>query len=504
MTKAQTADVVIVGGGSAGSVLARRLSDDPNLRVVLLEAGGDDDDPDIIDPQRWSALLGGRHDWRYQTTPQAGLGGRVLDYPRGKVLGGSSSINASGFQRGDMRLYQQWQDAAGPEWSIERLGACFAASEQFSLGGAGRGDAGPVSVSMPQDSDGHPVALAFRSAVEGAGGARLNDINGPGPLIGVGWGQVAARGNVRMSASWGYLAPHRERANLDVVLNAHVDELIFEGARCIGLRCTVEGEARTYAAGAVVLAAGAIGSPLMLERAGVGDSARLKALGVNVRVHAPEVGENLQDHPISRLLFSAGMRTLRAAAYAPAVWFTQSSSPVAGEEVLADIVMLCGGRMFPDSSSAPAFAISVALTLPHSRGSVHAVSADARQAPAIDPAYLHDPRDAARMVEGMQMAEAIAARAPLSGWMGRVVNRKADESALDFARAATGPFFHPVGTCRMGRDDGAVVDPHLRVRGLEGLYVADASVAPRIPNAMPNAAILALAENAARLIKAQL
>lgn len=503
MTRATT-DVLVIGGGSAGSVLARRLSDDPALRVVLLEAGGDDDDPDIIDPQRWPALLGGRHDWKYRTLSQPGLGGRILDYPRGKVLGGSSSINASGFQRGDLRLYRQWEDAAGAEWSLERLSTCFAASEKFAHGAEGRGQSGPISISAPQDGEGHPVALAFQSAAEAAGATPLNDINGAPPLLGVGWGQVAARGNVRMSASWGYLAPCRERENLEIVLNAHVDQLIFDGARCLGAAYSVNGEARTCQAGLVILAAGAIGSPLMLERAGIGAARRLEALGVRVRADAPEVGENLQDHPISRLLFAANMRTLRPVAYAPAVWFAKSSSPMPGEESFSDIVMLCGGRMFPDPSSAPAFAISVALTLPASRGSVHAASADPYAAPLIDPAYLTDARDAARMEEGMQMAEALAARAPLKGWMGQVVNRQPNQSGRDFAQAATGPFFHPVGSCRMGMDEGSVVDPHLRVRGVERLCIADASIIPRIPNAMPNAAILALAENAASLIRAQL
>lgn len=506
MTDPTRADVLIVGGGSAGSVLARRLSDDPDLRVTLLEAGGDDDDPDIIDPQRWPALLGGRHDWRYRTEPQPGLNGRVLDYPRGKVLGGSSSINASGFQRGDIRLYRGWEQAAGPEWSVERLKACFAASETFAVESEGRGAAGPISVSIPRDGEGHPVALAFISAAQANGAARLADINRPAPMLGVGWGQAAARGNVRMSASWGYLAPHRERENLNIVLGAHADRLIFEGRRCVGLRAIVDGQARTFHADRVILAAGAVGSPLILQRSGIGEASHLAALGVPVRVEAAEVGANLQDHPIARILFAANMRTLRAAAHAPAVLFARSASgsAAAGEGELSDIMMMCGGRMFPDPSSAPAFAVSVALTLPRSRGSVRATSGDPFAAPLIDPAYLADGNDAARMIEGVRMAEALAGMAPLSDWLGPVVNRRQGESAAEFAAGAVAPFFHPTSTCRMGRDEAAVVDPHLRVRGVEALHVADASVMPRIPNAMPNAAILALAENAARILRTQM
>jgi len=502
-TAARGADVVIIGAGTAGCILANRLSADPHRKVVLIEAGRPDGDPRLADPQAWPGLIGGAFDWGYGTTPQAALDGRVLAYPRGKVLGGSSSINALGHQRGHAAIFDAWEC---PGWGYADLLPYFKASEAFDGGAdALRGADGPISVIRPAPSLRSPFAQAFVDAAVAAGHGFNADFNGA-VMEGVAWNQFAIRDGRRDSESTAYLRPVLARSNLTVLTGAQVLGLEFAGDRCIGVRARSAGRVSHIQAGETLLCAGAIDSPRLLMLSGIGDAAALTALGIRPRLDARGVGRDLQDHPLCGIVYEAAT-PLPPSQYnhGEAVFFARSGLSA---NTAPDIQIMAVDAPFTTAATGPApahaYSLVPCLMQPHSRGAVTLVSSDPLAPARIDPNYLADPLDVDRYLAAVRLCASLGEGPALAPWRSAralpAPSVTSDADWLAYIRKAVSPFYHPVGTCRMGADAASVVDLDLRVRGVTGLRVIDASVMPIIPNAMPNAAIVAIAEKAAAKI----
>jgi choline dehydrogenase len=501
--KRRGADFVIVGAGSAGCVLANTLSDDPDRHVVLIEAGGPDDDPMLLDPTSWPLLMGSRFDWAYETEPQQGLDGRRLPYPRGKGLGGSSSINALGHQRGHPAIYDAWAAGGCAGWGFSDLLPYFKASERFDGGAdAFRGGEGPIAVIRPGEGRRSALASAFIQAAREKGHPFNPDFNGAS-MEGVSWNQLAIEGGRRASAASAYLRTALGRPNLTVITGARVLALAFARERCVGVTVSVDGEVDTIAGGETLLCAGAIDSARLLLLAGIGDADTARQMGVEPRVDAPDVGRHLQDHPLCGVVYAAAKPLPRSVYnHGEAVLFAHSGLE---RNPVPDVQVMVVDAPFTTSETGPppehSYSLVPCLMSPESRGTVTLSSNDPCAAARVDPNYLATDLDVGRFVRAIELALDVGAGRALSPWNGglavpgpKAISR-ADRWA--YARRAASPFFHPVGTCRMGSDARSVVDLDLCVRGVTGLRVIDASVIPIIPNAMPNAAITAIASKAA-------
>ena len=523
-----TFDYVVVGGGSAGCVLANRLSADPGARVLLLEAGGSDRWHWIRIPVGYLYCMGNpRVDWCYATEPEAGLGDRAIPYPRGRVMGGCSSINGMIYMRGHAADYDHWRQLGNAGWSWEDVLPYFIRAEDHWRGGDsmhGRGGEWRVEPARVQ----WDILDAFRTAGGEAGIPPTEDFN-RGDNAGCGYFEVNQRRGTRWNAVRGFLDPVRRRPNLEVLPHAHVRRVRIEEGRAVGLDLWQGTEAvRVDAAREVVLAAGSIGSPQILELSGIGDAGRLAALGVAPVVDCGAVGENLQDHLQVRLVYRVrGVRTLNETA--GTLW---GKAGIAldyalfrrGPMTMAPSQLGCFARSDPDRAAVnlqyhiqplsldrfgapldpyPAFTASVCNLAPESRGSVHAASPDARAAPAIRPNYLSDPEDRRVAADAIRLTRRICAQPALQRYGATEVRPGPtpddDESLAAAAGAIATSIFHPVGTCRMGRD--GVVDERLRVRGVRGLRVADASVMPTITHGNTNAPTMMIAERGAELIR---
>ncbi|WP_433285185.1 GMC family oxidoreductase [Pseudonocardia sp. CA-142604] len=495
-------DYVVVGGGTAGCVLASRLSQDPDVQVLLLEAGGATRPAAMADPMRWTLLVGTEVDWAYETVPQPGAGGAICSWPRGKVLGGSSSINAVMHTRGHRDSYDAWADAGATGWDyptmlpfLKRIERAVDAPDSRY-----RGMNGPMIVAQGEVA--HPL---WEGAVEAAvevGHPGATDLNN-GLEEGVGWSEYNVVGGVRQSAADAYLVPALDRPNLAVATGAQARRLILDGGRCNGVEYTKDGELRTAsAAREVVLAAGAIGSPQLLLLSGIGPAAQLRDAGVDVAADLAGVGEGLHDHPMTTVGYRT-TRPVRAATFVRKPHVRLRSDPA----LPIDLHLIFSDTPAPSTGTLGAgdgYAMRVALMTPFSRGSVRLNPADPEGAPLIDPNYLADERDVERMVVGVRRAREVGEAKAFSPWRDRELlpgsDVRDDAACREFVRRSVTTYFHPVGTCRIGVDDGAVVDPELRVRGVEGLRVADASVMPVIVSANTNATTLAIAERAAVLM----
>ncbi|MBF9046318.1 choline dehydrogenase [Rhodobacterales bacterium LSUCC0031] len=526
-------DVVIVGAGSAGCVLANRLSANPNRRVLLLEAGGSDNRLWVHVPVGYLYAMGDPSlDWCLKTEAEPGLNGRALNYPRGRVLGGCSSINGMIYMRGQARDYDQWRQMGNTGWGWDDVLPYFKRSEGYHGGGDDlHGAAGELRVERQRLS--WPILDAVAEAAAEMGIPRIDDFN-RGDNEGAGYFEVNQRGGWRWNARKAFLDPARKRANLRIVTGAEVARLTFAGKRVTGVIFRQDGAAyHARANGEVVLAAGAIGTPKILEHSGIGRADILRPLGIAMVHESAGVGENLADHLQIRTIFKIkGARTLND-------WY---ASPLGKLKIGLDYAFKRSGplamapsqlgiftRSGPEHDSAnieyhvqplsldafgqplhdfPALTVSVCNLRPESRGSVHVTTADPGAPPAIRPNYLSAAADQRVAVASIRHARALMATRRMAEFTPTEIKPGPQVDGEAALLAAAGDIattiFHPVSTARMGVDDGAVVSPDLTVKGIGGLSIADASVMPTITSGNTHAPVTMIAEKAAEMITARL
>ena len=523
-------DYVIIGAGSAGCVLANRLSARAELRVLLLEAGGRDTNPFIHMPGGLPQLLRDRRlDWRYRTEPEPALGNRRLYWPRGRVLGGSSSINAMVYMRGHPQDFDEWARESSPEWSYRQVLPFFLEAEDHHAGASAlHGAGGPLAVSSLRYRN--PLSAVFVEAGAACGLPRNLDFNGE-VQEGVGFYEVTQRNGRRCSAAVAYLKPALARSNLTVCTDAPVTRLVFQGARAVGVEYRRAGNTLAVRAEReVLLAAGVIGSPQLLLLSGVGPASDLERLGIAVVADRAQVGENLQDHldfcTVAQCLEPITYDFTRAQMLAVVVrYFLTRSGPgvtnVAEAGAFVRTALARDARPDLQLHFVPAqlddhgrnrlpghgFTVHACVLRPESRGRLSLRSASPAEPPRIEARYLSAPRDLDGLIEGMRVSREVIAASPFAPYRGREVfpgegltTRRELEEVL---RRKAESLYHPVGSCRMGAAADAVVDPALRVRGVEGLRVVDASIMPRLIGGNTNAATIMIAEKAAQLILAR-
>jgi choline dehydrogenase len=487
-------------------VIAARLSEDPDVQVVLLEAGPPVGPDAMADPSAWPALLGTEVDWAFDSTPQAGLDGHTVPYPRGKVLGGSSSINALAHIRGHRSTYDKWVAEGATGWGYDNLLPYFRRSETSEAGDPKyRGAAGPMRVSVPRER--HPFALMAREAVQECGYPLSGDFSGS-EQEGAGFVELNVVEGRRQSAADAYLRPVLDlRSNLTVITGALVHRLLMSEGRCTGVEYTLEDGLRrkALASSETVLCAGVFGSPQILMLSGIGPADELSEQGISMAVELPHVGRNLQDHPVCPMVFASTQTIPMVANAATLFALLRSDAHLEAPDIQLIFVE------FPYSpitgiEASGGFSIVPTVLAPRSRGTVRLASADPRAAPVIDPAFFSDSADIETMLAGLRLAREIAgakAFAPLRPEEFLPGNKAGTpDGQIASLRKGTSSAAHPVGTCRIGTDAAsAVVDPELRVHGVAGLRVADASVMPSLIGANTNATVLAIAERAAELIR---
>jgi choline dehydrogenase len=515
-------DYVVVGAGSAGCVLANRLSEDPSVQVLLLEAGPEDTPDAIRVPAIFSSLFGSEVDWDYRLEQQTHYQGSTI-YPRGKTLGGSSSINLMVYIRGNRADFDGWSERGCAGWDYDSVLPYFIKAENNSrLGEPLHGQRGPLHVEDRMFT--HELSLNWIGAANEWGLASTEDFN-CASQIGSGAYQVTCHQGWRWSSADAYLRPALARPNLTVQVNAHATKILMDGGRATGVAYVHDGtEATAYAGAEVILCGGAINSPQLLLLSGIGPGDQLRALGIDVKADLPGVGENLHDHTITPIVWATQDSTDLLEMANPenlSLWqdrrggpFTSNGGEVGGfvssnGDAIPNIQFIGGPTSFVDhgrfSPPLPNFTMNAAPTHPRSRGRLWLDSPDPQKPPRIDPSYFADPADLDDVVTGLRAAIEIAQQPSFRKFVKGVnlpTESSLDRAALaDHARNWSQTEYHAVGTCAMGVDERAVVDTDLKVRGVEGLRVADASVMPAIISGNTNAATVMIAEKGADHIK---
>ena len=524
-----TFDYIIVGAGSAGCVLADRLTASGRFRVLLLEAGARDRNPWIHIPIGYSRFFRDpRHNWMYETEPEPELHGRKVFQPRGKVLGGSSSINGLVYMRGQKEDYDLWRQLGNSGWSFEDVLPYFRRLEDYVNGADDlHGSDGPIAVSDQTET--HPLCDAFIHAGEETGLPRNDDFNGPSQE-GIGYFQTTSRNGLRCSTAAGYLKPARGRQNLRVETGAHVTRIRFTGNTANGVEFVQSGKPLSAEAGGeVILCGGAFNSPQLLELSGIGQGERLQSHGIPIVHNAPRVGEELQDHAQVRMILGCKQKitwndlagsalgrlkiALRyalqrkgpmtvSAGYAGAFFKTRDELEL--PDIQVHFLLFSTDRMGEKLHPYSGFSASVCQLRPESRGSVHIRSSDPFEPPAIRANYLSAPADQLAKVEGLKRLRQIIHAPALEPFLdeelvpGTTVT--SDDDLLDYCRGAATTIYHPVGTCAMGPAPEDVLTSDLRVNGVDGLRVVDGSVMPRLVSGNTNVPIIMIAEKASDMI----
>lgn len=517
-------DYIIVGAGSAGCVLANRLSEDPSIKVLLLEAGGPDSRREIHIPVAFSKLFQTPCDWAYYTDAEPQLENRKLYWPRGKVLGGSSSLNAMIYIRGHRRDYDRWAELGNPGWSYDEVLPYFKKSQNQERGPSEyHGTGGPLNVCDLRCAN--PLSQAFVEAAVEAGFARNSDFNAASQE-GFGLYQVTQQNGRRHSAADAFLHPAMGRPNLKVLTAVHASGILFDGKRAIGVSFHQgEGSRQERAEREVIVCAGAVGSPQLLMLSGIGPAGHIRQFSIPMVCDLPGVGKNLQDHPSVGLIYlslapvsllnteklSSSLRYLcfKDGPLTSNVGEAGGFVKVSSASPTPDIQFHFGPGYFKnhglETIAEHAFSFGPTVVRPYSVGSITLRSSNPLDSPRICANYFSDARDLDAMVKGIEMARAVSRSPALAKYRGRELfpgdDVQTDSGFREYARKMVETLYHPVGTCKMGNDAEAVVDSELRVHGVERLRVVDASIMPIVPGGNTNAPTIMVAEKAADLIK---
>ncbi len=521
-------DYIVVGAGSAGCPVANRLSADPKNRVLLLEAGPKDRNIWIHIPIGYYRTMTSPLSWGYNTEPDEGIAGRSLLWPRGKVLGGSSAINGLVYIRGQKQDYDHWRQFGNEGWGYEDVLPFFKKAENQERGGDDHhGSGGPLQVSDIRDR--REICDAFIEAAVATGIPRNNDFNGA-EQEGVGNFQTTSHNGRRCSSAVGYLKPILNRPNLRIETDAMVTKIVFDGTKATGIAYRQQGtDKQAMVKGEIILSGGAINSPQLLQLSGVGPAERLNALGIDVVLDSPGVGADLQDHYQARLvvelnktisvnddvnnllrlawtglrflLFRRGPMTFSAGHVGA---FTKVLPESATPDAQIHFIPFSATKLGGDLHSFSGVTASVCQLRPESRGEVMIASSDPTQHPKIVPNYLSTDYDRRLMVEGLKMVRGITKAPPFAKYVTREHDPGSDclsdDDLLAYAREKGNTIFHPTSTCRMGNDPRAVVDARLRVRGIQGLRVADCSIMPTVVSGNTNAPAIMIGEKCAQMI----